>query len=135
MSRLLLVVLVLLLPWRLWAADAMTLAVSTGAASAQAPCHQAAADLAVQPGALAGAAVDAPAVDMARAQGGDAAGSDGLAADPHVQCLLCGLCHLTLGAPATQGALPQGLPASPPVPVSASALEVEPQRVVEPPRG
>jgi len=135
MRRLLLVVLVLLLPWRLWAADTMTLAVSTGAASVQAPCHQAAADLTVQPQRVADAAVAAPALDLAGAPGGDAAGSGGLAADPHAQCLLCGLCHLTLGAPAAQGALPPDLPAGPPAPVSASAREVEPQRVVEPPRG
>jgi hypothetical protein len=133
MRRVFLILLVLMLPWRLWAADMMSLTALTDAAGGHAACHQLAADLAVPAGEVSGPAVEAP-TSLHLAAGTTPADTLDCSTG-HGHCLLCGVCHQTLGAPTTLGALPQGLPAGPPVPVTATAREAEPQRAVEPPRG
>jgi hypothetical protein len=143
MRRMLLLILVLLLPLRLWAADAMGLAAAIDAAGGHAPCHQAAVavDGAGQAAAVAGAvpALDADllagAGDAHAAAHADSHADSHAAATPGGACPLCGLCQMALGAPAAHATLPQPLPAGPPVAVTATACEAEPQRAVEPPRG
>jgi hypothetical protein len=141
MRRLMLVLLMLLLPWRLWAADSMSLSAWTDAAGVLAPCHQTGADSAPHTG--------LPLDEVARTQpveaiayNGDAGTTDagGLpvdvhdAATQHSTCPICGICHQTLGSPAAHAALQTALATGPALPKAAFAQEVEPQRVLEPPR-
>jgi len=133
MRRWVLLVLVLLLPLRLWAADTMALAAALDAAGGHAPCHMAAtAADAGEPSATPAL----PAADAALHPGAaDAHTEPDAAASPAGPCLLCGVCHLALGAPAAHPSLPQALPAGPPPAIAAPSEQAEPQRVVEPPRG
>lgn len=136
MRRVFLILLVLMLPWRLWAADMMSLTALTDTAGGHGACHQPAADMAVPAGEVSGVAVEAPSVaaTLLPAADGLPAGTQPCSSG-HGNCLLCGVCHQTLGAPTTHAALPQGLLAGAPPAFAAPTCEAVPQRVVEPPRG
>jgi len=121
MRRWLIILFVLLLPWRLWAGDAMALEVLHSApAGAHGPAQMASADPLHQ------AAPQALADDPACPEHATEAGAHGL-------CLLCGICHQALAAPLRLGAMPPALPSSEPVPTRTVVLQAERQPELKPP--
>jgi len=140
MKRLLIIVCVLLLPLRLWAADAMALAALSAAdAVAHAPCQPQASAAAAIGGFDHGAQADHGAAD---AQALADAGVDASAAPTHhpgapcetdARCLLCGICHQTLGSPAGAVAASPATPSGEPPPVAMAPLQSERQPTLKPP--
>ncbi len=143
MRRWLIIVFVLLLPWRLWAGDAMALAVLH---SAPAAAHDAAQMVSASPAALCGhgvlalhdashavshsplhpatvqpLAADLPCLGHAAEEG------------VHGLCLLCGICHQALAAPLRLGAMQTALPSSEPVPAPSVIAQAERQPELKPP--
>jgi hypothetical protein len=151
MRRWLIILFVLLLPWRLWAGDAMALAVLHSVpAAAYGPAQMAS----INPAALCGHADLAlheaahacspdPAHDLHLGATHEAAQAIAQAADPacpghseagaHGLCLLCGICHQALAVPLRLGALPTALPSSEPVPTRTMVLQAERQPELKPP--
>jgi len=143
MRRLVLILFILLLPWRLWAGDAMALEVLH---SAPAPAHGPVQAVSADPAALCGhgglalhdashaashsplhpAAAQALAADPACPEHAAEAGAHGL-------CLLCGICHQALAVPLRFGAMPPALPSSEPVPTRSVIVQAERQPELKPP--
>ncbi|MCM2479060.1 hypothetical protein [Serpentinimonas maccroryi] len=156
MRRWLIILFVLLLPWRLWAGDAMALAVLHSApAGAHGPAQMATTD----PAAHCGRADLIP-HEAARACSPDpshgpshgphlgaaheaAPQQAALTTDPacpglseagaHGLCLLCGICHQALAVPLRLGALPPALPLGAPLPARTVIVLATPQPELKPP--
>ncbi len=151
MRRWLIILFVLLLPWRLWAGDAMALAVLHSVpAAAYGPAQMAS----INPAALCGHADLAlheaahacspdPAHDLHLGATHEAAQAIAQAADPacpghseagaHGLCLLCGICHQALAVPLRLGALPPTLPLGAPVPARTVIVQATAEPELKPP--
>jgi len=143
MRRWLIIVFVLLLPWRLWAGDAMALEVLHSApAGAHGSAQMASADptapsghidfalhetsLAASHAAQHGAAPQAALADDPPCPGQPEAGTHGL-------CLLCGICHQALAVPLRLGAMPSALHSSEPWTTRTAVLQAEREPELKPP--
>jgi len=155
MRRWLIILFVLLLPWRLWAGDAMALALLH---SAPAAAHGPVQTASINPAALCGhadpalheaahASTPAATHDLAHvpnhgvphgaalgaAQAADPACPGHSEAGAHGLCLLCGICHQALAVPLRLGALPPTLPLGAPVPARTVIVQATPQPDLKPP--
>ena len=143
MRRWLIILFVLLLPWRLWAGDAMALAVLHSApAGAHGPVQMVSAGPAAVSGHANFALHEASHAAFHAAQHG-AAPQAALADDPaclgqpeagaHGLCLMCGICHQALAAPLRLGAMPPALPSGTPLPARPVMVQAERQPEFKPP--
>ena len=122
MRRWLIIVFVLLLPWRLWAGDAMALEVlHLAPAAAHGPAQMASDDPLHQ------AAPQALATDDSACPG--QASETGA----HALCLLCGICHQALAVPLRLGAVPPALHSSEPLTTRTVVLQAEREPELKPP--
>ena len=144
MRRWLIILFVLLLPWRLWAGDAMALEVLHSApAGAHGPAQMVFAD----PTALSGHidfALHETSLAASHAAQHGAAPQVALADDPacpgqaaeagaHGLCLLCGICHQALAVPLRLGAMQTALPARTPLPARSVIVQAEREPELKPP--
>jgi len=138
MRRLVLILFILLLPWRLWAGDAMALAVLHSAPAVAHGGSDAALSHAHAPAAAHSEAHGGshsllhPAVTQSLADN-SACPEHATEAGGHGLCPLCGICHQALAAPLRLGALPTALPSSEPVSTRTMVLQAERQPELKPP--